>query len=117
MGNKIPGTAENWESGELGLNEATARVASPEETAAIEQAAGLNMQPISIRLQKDLVSVLKEIARYRGIGYQPMIRDLLQRWAVGEISTILDERAVEAKRKKAEVEQNESLAGDLRQTA
>jgi hypothetical protein len=117
MGKKIPGTAENWESGKLGLNEATARAASPEEIAAIEQAAGLNMQPISIRLQKDLVNVLKEIARYRGIGYQPMIRDLLQRWAVGEISTILDERAREAKLKKEEVERGESLAGDLRKIA
>ncbi|MGA0587902.1 hypothetical protein ACO2Q2_12345 [Dyella sp. KRB-257] len=117
MDKKIPGTAENWESGKLGLNEATARIASPEEIAAIEQAVGLNMQPISIRLQKDLVNVLKEIARYRGIGYQPMIRDLLQRWAVGEISTILDERAREAKLKKEEIERGESLAGDLRKIA
>ncbi len=117
MGNPIPGSAENWERGELGLNRASARAASPEETAAITQAAGLNMQPISIRLPKDLVSVLKEIADYRGVGYQPMIRDLLQRWATGEISTILDERAMDAKRKKAEIEQNESLAGDLRKFA
>lgn len=118
MSNKIPGTAENWESGMLGLNVAHAKQANEEETAAIERATGLNMQPISMRLPQELLGVLKEIAKYRGIGYQPMIRDLLDRWAVGEIKTILNERYNEAKRREAEVEKTPSLSGgDLRKSA
>lgn len=117
MSNKIPGSAENWENGKLGMNAETAVAASPEEVAAIDKAAGLNMQLISIRLPQDLIGVLKEIAKYRGIGYQPMVRDLLGRWAIGEISTILDERSHEARKRKAEVDNIESLAGDLRKRA
>ncbi|NYE27308.1 vacuolar-type H+-ATPase subunit C/Vma6 [Rhodanobacter sp. K2T2] len=117
MGNKIPGSDANWEEGVLGLNESTAERADAEETAAIERATGTNMQPISMRLPQDLINVLKEIAKYRGIGYQPMVRDLLQRWAVGEIKTILNERLIEAQKREEEVEKLPSLAGDLRKSA
>ncbi|NII73276.1 hypothetical protein FHW84_001845 [Dyella sp. SG562] len=114
---KIPGTAENWENGTLGLDASSAVRVDESETQAIEKATGLNMQLISMRMPADLINVLKEIAKYRGIGYQPMIRDLLQRWAVGEISTILEERSREAKKKAAEMDNNEPLAGDLRKSA
>jgi vacuolar-type H+-ATPase subunit C/Vma6 len=112
MSSKIPGTVENWENGTLGL-EHSKRI-GVEETAAIEKAAGQNMQLISMRLPQELLSMLKEIATYRGIGYQPMIRDLLDRWAVGEIKTILSERYNKAKRREEEVEQTPSLVGNLR---
>jgi hypothetical protein len=114
MSNKIPGTVENWENGALGLTPEHARRVAGEETAAIEKATGQNMQLISMRLSQELLAVLKEIAKYRGIGYQPMIRDLLGRWAAGEIKTILNERYNEAKRREEEVEQTPSLVGDLR---
>jgi hypothetical protein len=117
MSNKIPGTVENWESGELGLNPGQAKTASPEEVAAIEQAAGISMQLISMRMPTDLLRVLKEIAKYRGIGYQPMIRDLLDRWAVGEIKTILNERLDETQRRETEQQASAPLAGDLRRIA
>ena len=114
MSNKIPGSVENWESGTLGLTLEHAKRVDEEETAAIEKATGQNMQLISMRLPQELLGVLKEIAKYRGIGYQPMIRDLLDRWAAGEIKTILNERYNEAKRREAEVERTPSLVGDLR---
>jgi hypothetical protein len=117
MGNKIPGTVENWENGKLGLNPDQAKAASPEEVAAIEQAAGVSMQLISMRMPTDLLRVLKEIAKYRGIGYQPMIRDLLDRWAVGEIKTILNERLEETEKRETEQQASTPLAGDLRRTA
>lgn len=79
-----------WESGQLGQSEQHVRVATPEEMAEVDAALGLQM--ISIRLQKGLIDALKEIANYHGIGYQPMIRDLLNRFARSEIKTILESR-------------------------
>lgn len=117
MNSKIPGTVENWESGELGMNPDQAKAASSEEVAAIEQATGNSMQLISIRMPTELLRVLKEIAKYHGIGYQPMIRDLLDRWAVGEIKTILTERLGETQRRETEQQKSAPLVGDLRHIA
>lgn len=97
---KIEGSIQNWENGGLGMDARYARRASAEETAAIEKAAG--MQLISIRLQRDLICVLKEIAAHHGIGYQPMVRDLLHRFAVSEIKQILTKRLEEANKKEDE---------------
>lgn len=79
-----------WDSGELGRSEEHVRVATPEEMAEVDDSLGLQM--ISIRLQKSLLKALKEIAAYHGIGYQPMVRDLLNRFARSEIRTILEDR-------------------------
>lgn len=35
------------------------------------------MQPIAIRLERQLIRELKFIARIRGIGYQPLMRQVL----------------------------------------
>lgn len=96
--NKTRGSADNWENGKLGLSHETAVVASEEETAAVERAVG--MQLISMRLPKDLIGLLKEIAKHHGIGYQPMVRDLLTRFATSEIKNILTARLEEARRTK-----------------
>lgn len=98
---KIRGSAENWENGKLGLSHETAVVASEEETAAIERAVG--MQLVSMRLPKALIEMLKEIAKHHGIGYQPMVRDLLTRFAKSEIKIILAAR-LEAARKAPDCE-------------
>lgn len=79
-----------WESGALGQSEEYVRVATDAEMQEVDDA--LELQMISIRLQKGLLGALKEIARHHGIGYQPMIRDLLNRFAVSEIRTILTDR-------------------------
>jgi len=98
---KTRGSAENWEAGKLGLSHETAVVSSPEETAAVERALG--MQLISMRLPKALIDMLKEIAKHHGIGYQPMVRDLLTRFAKSEIKIILAAR-LEAARKAPDCE-------------
>ena len=69
--------AELWESKQLGASLEHARRVSPEKSKEIDDALGL--QAISIRLQKELVEQLKELARCDGIGYQPYIRQLLTR--------------------------------------
>ena len=117
MSNKIPGSAENWESGDLGLNAESAVAASHDEAAAIDRATGLNMQLISIRLQAELISQMKEIAVHHGVGYQPLIRDVLQRWAAGELAAILELRASEAKKRKKDLDKTDSLAGEIRKRA
>jgi hypothetical protein len=104
MVNKIPGSAEHWESGKLGLNNATAKVVTQAEAAAVDRAAGLNMHPISIRLPVELISQMKEIAEHHGIGYQPLIRDVIQRWAVNELSAIYEVRATKARKRKVDME-------------
>ena len=43
-------------------------------------ADGVAMQPISIRLDRDLISKLKELAALEGIGYQPLIRQVVTKF-------------------------------------
>jgi predicted DNA binding CopG/RHH family protein len=73
-----------WESGKLGREEQFQRTA--EFKKEIDAAVGL--QAISIRLQRELLDELKIIAKYRGCGYQPLIRDVLSRWSRAEMTQI-----------------------------
>ncbi|MDP9771101.1 hypothetical protein [Kosakonia cowanii] len=74
--------AEKWDNRELGASEDHVQVASEADMTALNDA--LSLQAISIRLQKTLIGDLKAIADQYGIGYQPMIRDLLQRFVLSE---------------------------------
>ena len=67
-----------WEEFDKDLTETTVSVVPPEEEAAIEDALGLQL--ISIRLQKSLIANLKVIAEFHQVGYQPLIRYLLNRF-------------------------------------
>lgn len=82
----VKGTIQNWESGELGQSAEHAVPISPEEMAALDTA--LELRPISIRLQRELVAKLKFIAFHHGIGYQPLVRDILNRFASHEFVRI-----------------------------
>ncbi|WP_417567405.1 hypothetical protein [Marinobacter sp.] len=90
---KIEGTPEAWENGSLGSDEEYVRVSNNLDDAALNEAAWL--QPISIRLQKSLIEDFKMIAEINGIGYQPLIRQVLKRFADVEKKRILRERAAE----------------------
>lgn len=78
-----------WESGELGRDERYVERATPELQKEVEES--LELQMISIRLQKALLNDLKFIAEYRGLGYQPLIREVLLRFARGEMGAIARE--------------------------
>lgn len=91
---------DKWESGELGRDLAHA-VRVPEEDVGVDEALGLQL--ISIRLQKKLINDLKMISGAYGIGYQPMIRDLLNRFVESEIKQMANARLAELK---AERERN-----------
>ena len=84
--------ADKWEDGTLGQSAEHAEVATGSKQE-VDDAIGLQL--ISIRLQKRLVGDLKKIAEFHGIGYQPMIRDLLNRFARSEILKIIQTRMTE----------------------
>jgi hypothetical protein len=86
---KIEGTSENWENGALGSDEKYARLATDLDANAMDEALGLQM--ISIRLQKGLIDDLKLIAQIHGLGYQPLIKQALRRFADCEIKRLLRE--------------------------
>jgi antitoxin component of RelBE/YafQ-DinJ toxin-antitoxin module len=83
---KIEGTVENWESGALGQDPAHAKRAPRELEQAMDDAQGL--QAISIRLTKELLEEYKFIAKQHGMGYQPLMRMALKRFAVSEFKRI-----------------------------
>lgn len=80
-----------WESGELGMSAESVQVST--DSDALDKALG--MQPISIRLEKKLIENLKRIASHHNIGYQPMVRDLLNRFATAELKFILKQELAE----------------------
>ncbi|AZR41790.1 hypothetical protein [Marinobacter salarius] len=93
MAKKIVGALEPWEDGSLGQDEEFVRVSKEVDDAALNDAAGL--QPISIRLQKSLIEDFKMIAEINGIGYQPLIRQVLKHFADSEKRRILREKSAD----------------------
>ncbi|MEZ4534416.1 MAG: hypothetical protein R3D26_05300 [Cyanobacteriota/Melainabacteria group bacterium] len=67
-----------WDSRELGASPESVRVVSEAEASEIDDV--MELQLISIRLQKQLIEDLKLIAKQEGIGYQPLIRQALTRF-------------------------------------
>jgi predicted DNA binding CopG/RHH family protein len=84
--NKIESTSEAWESGQLGLDEMHVKVAPSALETQVDDSVGLQM--ISIRLQKDLIDDFKKIADFRGIGYQPLMREALKRFVALEFKKL-----------------------------
>lgn len=80
---------EQWDRGELGRDEQFARRVDGVDEAAID--AALDLQQISIRLQKSLIEDFKRIARLHGLGYQPLMRQVLTRFVDSEKKRVLRE--------------------------
>ena len=76
-----------WDDRKLGSDERFVARANVSEEASVDDALGLQM--ISIRLPKRLIEQLKLIALHSGIGYQPLMRDVLSRFAHGELIQVL----------------------------
>ena len=94
---KIESTDEAWEDGTLGATEAHIRRAP----AALQQQvdAALGLQAISIRLPKATIEAYKNLASIHGVGYQPLMRDAIVRWADSELKQLLA-GAVESQRQR-----------------
>lgn len=75
-----------WESGALGASEEHAVQSPAQVDDAIDDA--MELQLISIRLPKALIEDLKFLAKREGVGYQPLIRRVMVRYAQGEFKSI-----------------------------
>lgn len=75
------------ESRRLGHDERSVGRARASEDARVDESLGLQL--ISIRLPKRLIDQLKTIASHNGVGYQPLVRDVLSRFARGELIQVL----------------------------
>lgn len=96
----IPSTTEAWEERTLGASAAHVKRASQETQDEIDNALGL--QAISIRLPKSTIDAYKALAKMHGVGYQPLMRDAICRWAEGELKQMAI-GAAEVKRQQAQV--------------
>jgi uncharacterized protein (DUF4415 family) len=70
---------ERWDNRELGASAEHIGVVSDDEEKSIDD--GLGLQLISIRLNKTLIEQLKGLAKLEGLGYQPLIRHVLTKYA------------------------------------
>ena len=86
---KIPATDEAWDSGELGRDEEFVGVVQGDEDSAIDDS--MELKPVSIRLQQSLIEDFKIIAKQNGLGYQPMMRRVLTRFAIAEKKKIFNQ--------------------------
>jgi hypothetical protein len=91
---KIKDTAEVWEARAVGADASYVQVADGSHEEALDDALG--MQSISIRLPKELINQYKLIAHFHGVGYQPLMRDVMARFVPNALKEIL-----EAEQKKA----------------
>lgn len=106
---KIEGTTEAWDAGELGKDEEFVKKSSNINDNEIDEA--LELQMISIRLQKSLIEDFKMIAKINGIGYQPLIRQILKRFADCEKKKILREHFSKVQKEAIEKEEQELICG------
>lgn len=91
-------SVDAWEDGTLGRDEKFVRVADAAEGQAVDDA--LDLKLISIRLPKKLINQFKLIGHFHGVGYQPLMRDIMERYARNEILEILRKQAEETKQDK-----------------
>jgi len=86
-----------WENGQLGLSAEHAVAANPEFEIDVDDA--LELRPISIRLPKSLIDDMKLIAQKEGLGYQPLMRRVLLRFAAAEFRSMAHEELQRSLRK------------------
>lgn len=84
-----------WETGDLGNSDEHAVARGAEHEKALDES--LAMQLISIRLPKALIEELKFIANKEGLGYQPLMRRVLQRFTEWEYKNMAREVLVREK--------------------
>jgi hypothetical protein len=95
-----PAAEDAWDTRELGADGNYAEKATDIDEQALDSA--LDLQPISIRLQKSLIEDFKLIAGLSGLGYQPLMRQVLTRFADCEKKRVLKAYVSEAKQRKEE---------------
>lgn len=91
---KTPSTDEDWENRTLGAEEAYVQAADASIENEFEEASGTQL--ISIRMQKTMIDELKAIAILNNdIGYQTLIKQMLQRFIEAEKKKAWNEMVAE----------------------
>ena len=83
-----------WDDRKLGADEEHVVRADAMHEAALD--AALEMQSISIRLPKQLIRQYKMIAAHHGVGYQPLMRDVMARFVPGALKEVFEAEAKKA---------------------
>lgn len=90
----MPDTDEAWDERVLGHDENFVEVVSDEVETQIDECAGTQL--ISIRMQKSMIEDMKMIASLNnGIGYQTLMKQILQRVIDSEKKRIFAELVAE----------------------
>lgn len=84
-------TWDEWDNRDLGASEEHAVVSSTVNEETLN--ASLGMQTISLRMPSDLLVDLKLIAKLHGIGYQPLMKQIMQRFVICEMKQMLRDAA------------------------
>lgn len=98
------GTEEEWDSRQLGAEKKFAAIAP--DDIGLQTSDSLGLQPISIRLEKSLIDDFKLIASIHGIGYQPLMRQILKRFANAELKQLLREATINSEKIRRESEKS-----------
>jgi uncharacterized protein (DUF4415 family) len=99
---------EAWEERALGADENYVKAVDAELAKGIDEAAGTQM--ISIRLQKSLIEDFKMIAAYNnGIGYQTLMKQILQRFVDSEKEQIWNALVSEQIRQKNQLSKKNKI--------
>ena len=97
--NKTHSATDPWDLRTVGAEAQFVGVADASHEVALSQA--LEMQAISIRLPAELIKQYKLIAGFHGIGYQPLMRDILARFVPEGLKEIVALQAQQPRRKPA----------------
>jgi uncharacterized protein (DUF4415 family) len=80
---EIQNTAEAWENGELGREAMHAEVSPKDVGIQVDEA--LDLEIISIRLEKDLIESFKILGKKYDISYKPLMRHALKSFIQSQI--------------------------------
>ena len=90
----ITSTDEAWDDETLGGDAESMQVADEAVESAVDEASGVQL--ISIRMQKSMVDSFKAIAAAnKGIGYQTLMKQILQRFIDCEMKRVWNEHIAE----------------------
>jgi hypothetical protein len=88
---KVESTTEAWENGELAREEEFVKVA--DQSVMEEFNYKMGSRAISIWMKDSMIDDLKFFAERESLGYQTLIKTLLQRFIDGEYKKIVREKA------------------------
>lgn len=114
----IPASDEAWDDETLGADANSMKVADKATESAVDEASGTQL--ISIRMQKSMIDSFKAIAAAnKGIGYQTLMKQILQRFIDGEMKRVWNEHIAEqvAARRASKEESGPHKPSDKRKVA